>query len=98
MSLISDPSGCKHRALLMVTYDVPVSGGGDVIRYAIYQLHAHKAQHRKSSVVLSKLFASGTTSLASQSTSGIFLAGGSFAFQLNTRQHDTGKNLYCVPA
>ena len=89
MSIISDPSG-NNRALLLVTYDVPVFGKENVIEYAIYQLQAQTHPLRKSDVILSRLFTSGTTNLVSHTTSGIFLAGGSFSFQLSETRLDNG--------
>lgn len=92
ISIIADPY-TKNRALLLVTFDVPVIGGDNIIKYAVYQLQTHQRPQRKSETVLSRLFASGSTTLTSQSATGIFLAGGSFSFQLNTEQEYKGKRL-----
>lgn len=94
MSIISDPAG-NARALLLVTYDIPVSGKGNVVEYAIYQLQIQTHPLRKYDVILSRLFTSGTTNLVSHTTSGIFLAGGSFSFQLNKEQSENGMIRFC---
>jgi hypothetical protein len=92
ISIIADPY-TKNRALLLVTFDVPVIGGDNIIKYAVYQLQTHRSPQRKSEMVLSRLSASGRTTLASQSATGIFLAGGSFSFELDTEQEYNGKKL-----
>ena len=85
ISILEDPSD-RHRALLLVTLEIPSSDGGNVIKYAIYQLQAGISQRRKSETILTKLYISGNTNLSTHTTAGMFLAGGSFLFQLNENE------------
>jgi hypothetical protein len=87
MSIIADPSGNDHRALLMITLNVFVPGESSAIKYAVYQLQTRESQQRKSESVLSRLLCSGVTSLDAENTLGLFLAGGSFLYDLNEQEH-----------
>lgn len=89
MSIIADPSGNAHRALLMIALDASVPGGSSVIQYAVYQLQTRKSLQKKlkSELVVSRLVSSGITNLAAENTTGIFLAGGSFLFDLDGQEH-----------
>lgn len=85
ISILEDPSD-RYRALLLVTLEIPSSDGCNVIKYAIYQLQAGISQRRKSETILTKLYISGNTNLSTHTTAGMFLAGGSFLFQLNENE------------
>jgi len=93
LSIITDPAGNKQRALILVTFEIPVSGGDTAIKYVIYQLQSYKTPQKKSEMILSRLFSSGMTNLTIETTLGVFLAGGSFSFQLNSEQLYCGKCL-----
>ena len=93
ISILPDPSS-RHRALLLVTLEIPgvsSSDSGNAIKYAIYQIQAEVSQQRKSETILAKLSLSGNTRLSTHTTAGMFLAGGSFLFQLNEKQTPRGK-------
>ena len=90
LSIIDDPKG-SNRAMLLVAFNSPVAGGDDVIEYSIYQLQGLTIPQRKSDVVFTRLSMSGTTSLACHDTLSVFLAGGSFSFQLGSEQVQDGE-------
>jgi hypothetical protein len=106
MSIIRDPisspsaarSSLPNRALLLLAY-VSSDEGGCCMNYALYQLQT-LSHRRKPELVLARKAAHGSIPLqigtspdfsAAESVNGIFLAGGSFLFDLEKEVGDQGK-------
>lgn len=89
-SIIADPSGGSRALLLVTLYN---HGADSVMKCVIYQLQINTFSQRKSEFVLARMSASGITTLESQDTSGVFLAGGSFSFDLCSDQQHKGENV-----
>ena len=95
MSIIKDSS---NRALLLLSF---VShDDGTLLEYAVIQLHAIQSPGRKDELVLARIALHGNIPLqlgqspdfySPESVNGVFLAGGSFLFDLNTEMKDQGK-------
>lgn len=98
MSIIKDPDASSNRALLLLSF---IShDDGTCLEYVVLQLHAIQPLVGKDEVVLTRISASGNIPLqlgqspdfyAPESVNGVFLAGGSFLFDLNTETEDQGK-------
>ena len=92
----------SHRALLLIAYVSCHDGNKSCVKYAVYQLQTTQTPYRKSEQVLARLSAYGSIPLkigkshdffASESVTGLFLAGGSFSFDLDTDAAVFGKTI-----
>jgi len=107
MSMIRDPinalpggrSSSSNRALLLLAYVSCDEGVSCCVNYALYQLQATSPQ-RKYELVLARKTAHGSIPLqlgtspdfsAAESVNGVFLAGGSFVFDLDEEVGEPGK-------
>ena len=107
MSIIRDPissppgarSTSSNRALLLLAYVSSDEGAGCSMNYALYQLQTIPHQ-KKTELVLARKAAHGSIPLqigtspdfsAAESVNGIFLAGGSFLFDLEKELGDQGE-------
>ena len=94
MSILNDPADApSNRALLQLAYVSSQEGISSCMKYALYQLQAMQSSDGKFELVLARNAASGRIPLqlgrspdlsATEAVTGVFLAGGSFLFDLNT--------------
>jgi hypothetical protein len=97
MSIIADPYNRIHRALLLVASSR--EGSISSVNYLVYKLQTNSSPTKKERV-LARLAANGSIPfqlgrspdlVATDSVTGIFLAGGSFSFQLDDNDASTGE-------
>ena len=103
MSIIADPSTLSNRSLLLLAYISYGEGGISSMNYVVYQLQAIQSPNRKYELVLARNSACGRIPLqlgrspdisATESVTGVFLAGGSFLFDLDKEAEHQGKKKY----
>ncbi|KAL7542795.1 hypothetical protein ACHAXR_012401 [Thalassiosira sp. AJA248-18] len=95
--LPSRRTASSSRALLLLAYVSCHEGASSCVKYAVYQLQATQSPKGKYELVLARNSACGSIPLqlgrspdfsATESVTGIFLAGGSFLFDLGTETED----------
>ena len=101
--LPSSQSTLSNRALLLLAFVSCHEGTGSYMKYAVYQLQTIQSPNGKSELVLARNAACGRIPLqlgtspdfsATESVTGIFIAGGSFLFDLDTETEGPGKKRY----
>lgn len=100
MSIVVDPDGSSTRALLLIAQVAAHNGASSCVKYVLYQLQAVQSLSGKHEQVLVRDSASGTIPMqigkspdfsATDTITGIFLAGGSFLFDLERETETLGK-------